>query len=129
MTENNKGYIALMSALIISAVIILIAITIGQMAYLGRANIAGAHFKEKSRALAESCVYHALLALSGTSTYTGGENISVASDTCNVVSVVTTSTGRVISAQGIFQRSYTNYKVTVTTSAVDIISWEEVKNL
>lgn len=123
----QRGYIALMSAFIISAVIILLVLTFGQVSFLNRANISSTQFKEKSRALASACVNTALLKLVDNSSYAGGETISVASDTCDIVSVVSSSTGRIISAQGEFQKSFTNFMVTVDSDVVDIISWEEVK--
>ncbi|MEK9180396.1 MAG: hypothetical protein AAB897_03215 [Patescibacteria group bacterium] len=122
----SGGYIALVSALVITAIIILVVATIGYMAFFGRAGSAGAHYKERSRALAEACVSTALLKLASSS-YTGNETINVASNTCRIFTIVSTSTGRIVDAQGIFQRSYTNYRITVPTSTVSIISWEELK--
>ncbi len=125
--RKGEGYIAIISALIISVIIVVIVITVSQASFLGRAGIAGAHYKERSRALAEACANTALLKLVSNSSYAGGETITVGSSTCDIISVVSTSTGRAISTQGIFQRSYTNYKVTIPSSSVSIISWEEVK--
>ncbi len=124
--HDKGGYIALISTLIISAVIILLVASIGQVSFIGRAGTAAAHFKEKSRALAEACVNTALLKLAASSSYAGGETITVASDTCDILSIVSSST-RIISAQAIFQNSYTNYKVTIPSSSVSISGWEEVK--
>ncbi|MBU6501139.1 MAG: hypothetical protein KGJ89_04615 [Patescibacteria group bacterium] len=126
--RQRGGYIALLSALIISAVVVVIILTLGQGTYLHRINIANSYFKERSRALAGACVETGLLDLTSNPNYSGNETINVASDTCRIVSVVSGGTGRVISAQGIFQNSYTNYKVTVATSTVSILGWEEVQN-
>ncbi len=130
-TSNLKprnGYVAIVMAMIICAAIVLIVTTISQSSFLNRAGIAAAHYKERSRSLAQACANTALLKLVSSSSYAGGETINVASDTCNIVSVVSTSTGRIISTQGIFASSYTNYKVTVASATVSIISWEELKS-
>ena len=117
-----------MSALIITAIIVVMMIGLGQVAYLNRANISEAHFKEKSRALSEACVNTALLKLVSSSSYAGNETITVASDTCRVVGVVTSGTVRIVTTQGNYQSSYTNLRVTVTTSTVSVIGREETQN-
>ncbi|MBI4086219.1 MAG: hypothetical protein HY433_03210 [Candidatus Liptonbacteria bacterium] len=127
--SRSGGYIALMSALIISAVMVIIVVTLSQVSFLSRINIADTYFKDKSRALAESCVNTALLDLVFNPSYSGNETITVASDTCKIISVVPSSTGRIISAQGVFANSFTNYKVTVASNTVSLISWEEVQTL
>ena len=124
--SREGGYIAIVSALIISAIIVAIVVAVGQASFLGRAGIAGAHYKERSRALAGACANTALLKLASSSSYGGNETINVASDTCRIFTIVSSSTGRIIDAQGIFERSYTNYRVTVASGTVDIIRWEEL---
>src|SRR5512146_2551685 len=79
MFYDKSGYVALLSALIISAVVIVIILTLGQGTYLHRINIADAHYKTKSRALAEACVETALLDLTTNPNYAGNETINVAS--------------------------------------------------
>ncbi len=129
-TQDNTrvGYVAIVSALIITAIIVVMMIGLGQVAYLSRANISEAHFKEKSRALSEACVNTALLRLVASSSYTGNETITVASDTCKIVGVVASGTVRIVTTQGKYQSSYTNLKVTVATSTVSVIGWEETQN-
>lgn len=122
------GYVALMSALIISAVVALVIITLGQVSYSGRANIAATHFKEKSRALAEACLNSALLKLAASSSYAGNETITVASDTCKIFTITSTSTGKVIQAQAQYQNSYTDYQIVVATSTASILDWQELQS-
>lgn len=127
-TKNSSGYVALLSALIISAALALIIITLGLVSYLDRANIAATHYKEKSRALAEACVNVALLKLVANSSYAGNETITVASDTCKIVSVVPAGANAVISAQAQFQNDYTDYRVTAATGTASIVGWEELQS-
>ena len=126
--KSQGGYIALIAAIIVTVVLVMILTTVSQMSFLNRANIAGTSFKEKSRALAESCVNVALLKLVQNSSYAGNETINVASSTCQIVSVVPSGSNKVISTQGQFQNFYTNFKVTVTARPVSLLSWEEVQN-
>lgn len=126
--NGTRGYIALMSALMISGIIVIIILTLGQISFLNRINISDTHFKNKSRALAEACVNTALLDLAATSSYAGNETITVASDTCKIFPITASGTLRIISAQGAFENSFTNYKVAIPSSSVSIVSWEEVQS-
>ena len=127
--KNNRrsGYIAIVSAMIISAVLVIIVVTLGQVSFFNRVNVADTHFKNKSRALSEACVNTALLKLALNPSYSGNETITVASDTCKVLQIVSSAAGRVIPAQGIFNNSFTDYKVIVASDTVSIVSWEEVQ--
>ncbi len=127
--QKTAGYIAIITSLIFAAVLTLVITAVGLVSFVNRVTISSAHFKERSRALAEACVDAALLKLVSSSSYAGNETIVVASDTCNIISVAASSTGKIISAQGVFQHSYTNLQVTVSTgTTVAIVSWQEVPN-
>jgi len=125
---QRSGYIALVSALIISAVVFLVVFALGQASFFGRAGVADAVYKEQARALAEACVNVALLGLSEDDNYAGDETIAVGGDYCEILPVENASSGRIIYAQGMFGGAYTNFKVTLATATVDIIKWEEVRS-
>lgn len=124
----SAGYVGIISALIISAIIIIVIMTVGQVSFLSRVAISDTHLKGKSRALAEACVDYALLRLTSNASYAGNETITVASDTCRVVSIVASSTGRVISAQGKFQSAVTDIQAIVASATVSIVGWKEVRS-
>lgn len=126
--KSKSGYIGVLSALIISAVIVVIITAIGQVSFLNRIAVSDVHLKGKSRALAEACVDTALLKLVSNSSYAGNETINVASDTCKIISVVSSSTGRIISAQGKFLGAVTDIRATVANNTVSVLGWEEVKS-
>ncbi|MDO8537147.1 MAG: hypothetical protein Q7R94_02790, partial [bacterium] len=63
LKTKSGGYIAIMSALIISIIISIVLVSLGQSAFFNRINISDAHLKGKSRSLAEACVDTALLKL------------------------------------------------------------------
>ena len=128
LLARSRGYIAIVSALIISIIMAIVLVSLGQVSFFHRINISNAHLKEKSRALAGACVDAALLKIVNSSTYAGNETITVASDTCKIVSVVTSGTVRVVTTQGIYQNSYTNLRVDIPTSTVSITGWEETQN-
>ncbi|MEK7195360.1 MAG: hypothetical protein AAB655_01555 [Patescibacteria group bacterium] len=127
--EKRSGYIALVAALIISAALIAIVMATGQVSYLERADVSNSHFKSSSRALADACAEVALLNLGSSSSYSGNETVAVGSSTCSVLPLSSGENGaRVISVYGKYQNSYTNLKITVPSSSVSVLSWEEVKS-
>jgi hypothetical protein len=129
MTKHiSGGYIGITSALIITVTLVVIVTTISLVSVFTRVDVSGTHFKEKSSALARSCVSAALLKIARTSTYAGGETLNVGSDTCSIVSVAASSGVRIISAQGIYDNSYTNLLVTIPSSSVSVIGWSEVQH-
>lgn len=126
MIRPRGGYIALISMLILTAFILIIATTVALTSFLAQSAASGSYYKEVSHALAESCVQKALLSLAGNSDYAGGETVTVAgSDTCRILSVSTSGPSKVIQAQGSFQNAVTNMRVTVLASDLSITGWEE----
>lgn len=122
--KSESGYIAITSALIIAGAVILLVSVMGLGSFLVRSSVSDSYYKDYSYALAESCVQTALFKISENSNYAGGENISVASDTCAIVSVAASGTYKVIRAQAAYQNAYTNLVVGANTST--ILSWQEV---
>lgn len=75
--KQPKGFIALMSALVISSVLLLIA-TGGSLAgFYTRVTSLNSEYKERSFFLADTCVNQTLLTLAGTPTYAGSATTSV----------------------------------------------------
>ena len=68
MTHYPRGYIALISAIIISVVLLGLATAIGQSTFFSRFNALNREYKRISLGLAESCVHAALSKISKTTT-------------------------------------------------------------
>ncbi len=123
---NQSGYIALVSSIIISILLLAVTFTVSSNNFSGRFNVLNAEFKERSLALAEACVDTALLKLAQNPFYSGNENISVGNDQCSVLPIETPSGQKIIKTKAIFQSSVTNLKITAQASDLSVISWEEV---
>ncbi len=128
--KNQQGYIALTSVIIISLLLITIITALSSVNYFSRYNILENEFKERSGGLAEACVDYSLAKLAANSSYVGGENANIGSDSCRVVSVTPGGNSYSILTQGIFpstgaNRSYTNLSVTVDSN-LNITNWQEV---
>lgn len=125
--SDKKGYIALTSAIFISVMVLVIVFVISMGSFLARINVSSTSYKEESLSLAKACVQEALLKLSINNSYSGNETISVGSDTCKVVSVVASGTAqKIISTQAQFNSSFTNLKITIDSSALSVVGWEEL---
>jgi hypothetical protein len=96
-TETQNGFIALMSAIIISAILLGFAVTSGASSFHSRFNTLDSELKRISLSLAESCVNVALLKITqnydygnvgaGYSWPINGEIVPVGSDTCTIDSM------------------------------------------
>ncbi|TSC68739.1 MAG: hypothetical protein G01um101456_521 [Parcubacteria group bacterium Gr01-1014_56] len=127
MTNQPRGFIALISASIISAILLLVATTASLSGFYSRFNILDAELKERSVALAEACVDHAFLQLARDSNYIGNEMVLVGAQPCTI-GAVTGSTQKTFKTQGIFNNFYTNFSITVDPATLTVLSWQEIPN-
>lgn len=128
--SSNGGYIAIVSAIVISVLILAVTLTLGFTGFFGRFNILDAESKERSSALAEACADNAILKLSNDKDYVlvaADHTIAVGTDTCNIVSF-SPNPPRIgsitIKTQAIVNKAYTNL-IVVVDSSFNIVSWQE----
>jgi hypothetical protein len=130
---NQEGYVALISVIVISALLIGISSVLSFSGFFGRFNVLDSEFKEVSIGLAEACADQAVLFLAENPAYTppaGGQSVGVGSETCTIDSITGSWSPKTIYTQGIFHESYTNLEVEVSNSAdVTVTSWQEIANL
>jgi hypothetical protein len=126
--QRSGGFTALISVIIISAVLLLISSTLSLTGFSGRLNILDSEYKERSLGLAEACMDVALLNLTKDPTYTGGTNINVATNNCEIRSLNPVLNPIIIETRAIFQNAVTNLRVRVNRSDLTIISWQEIPN-
>lgn len=125
----ESGFIALMSTIIISAVLLIITVSLNLTGFLGRFNIFDSELKEVSLNLAEACGDTALLNLANAVTYLG--DVSVGSDKCTIVSVQgdTPSAGKTTvktTAMPANSRVVTNIEIVIDSISLEVITWKEV---
>ena len=124
---KTDGYVALISAIIISAVLLTALAAASLLGFTGRFNILNSEFKEQSAALAEACLDFAALKLTEDSGYTGREVVVVGSDACEIRSIEDVGAAKKVQTQAVFQKSYTNLEALVDPLNGDIISWREIE--
>ncbi len=127
--KQPRGFIALMSAILISAILLIAVVSVGMSGILSRFNVFDAESKNRSAALADACADSLLLQLMIDAGYSGG-TIAVGSDSC-VIQAPQNPTGnpRIFPIQAIIQNSYTNILVYVDVNTPIITEWREVATL
>lgn len=132
----QSGFIALISAIIISVVLLAIAATLSLSGFYTRFNILDSEYKKRSLGLAEACAETALLDLANNINYTlqaSDGSVPVGTDTCAIVSISPgpPRSGPVtIVTKGIFpstgpEQAHSNIKVIIDSTTLNINSWVE----
>ena len=131
--DSEQGYVALISAIIISVVLVMIAISLSTASFFSRFNVSDAEYKKRSSNLAEACADQALLKYAQDSSYSGNEDIPVGADSCHIRSVGISGTNLVVQTKAEFpasgsQRAVTNLEIQVD-STFTLVSWKELPTL
>lgn len=137
LRKSERGYIALVSVLIISLVLLTLAVSVSLTGFYARSNILNSEIKEQSMALAESCVSKAVADVAIGNPTTGAVQFSTNPYTgdayeCTILSITPDSpnTGETtIETQGVFYDSYTNLVVTIDSDNQSVLEWREVPTL
>jgi hypothetical protein len=124
-----KGFIALISALIISLVLLLIASGGSISGFYTRVNSLSSEYKEQSQALADACVSHTLLALALDAAYAGSATTTVGDAACYTGPITVSGSAPnqsfSFSAQAYFNDAYTFLSVSAQAPDFAITSYEE----
>ncbi len=126
--EKQNGFVALVSAIVISALLIIIAASLGYTNFFTRFNILDGENKETSLGLAEACAEIARVEIansSGFSVPSGGKTYTFGGNTCKILSV---SGSYTVQSQGVYQNSYSTIEAIYnrTGSDVTVTGWKEV---
>jgi len=131
---QQKGFIALTSAIIISVLLLAITVSLGFSGFFTRLNILDSESKERSVALAEACIDTAILKLANSTDYvlvSADHVIPVGTDTCNIISLApnpSRSFPITIQTQACINKSVTNLEVIIDDN-LDITSYKELPYL
>lgn len=122
----KSGYIAIVSALIVTGMLFLATIIMSTSNYLGYSGSQELEFKDAARSAAEGCLEYARLSLATNPSYAGNETISVGSSTCAILPIETGTSTIIIKASSTVQNAQTNIKLTVDSATLQTVSKEEV---
>lgn len=129
-TKNFKGgYIALISIIVISVLLLTMGVVISFGGFFTRFTILENEYKEISTSLAEACADMAILKLIENWNYAGGEDQIIDSNSCRIVSVQDINgSQKLIKTKAVYQNSHTNLEIAVEKngSKINIIFWREI---
>ena len=133
MENGQQGFIALISILILSAVLLATTLSLAQFGIANRFFILNLEQKVSSKKLAEACVQIARIKAYNDPTYKVGTpvSVSIAGGTCSIYSVTANTP---VSGQSNIKttaqdgETISNLCVVVDNTNGDFISWKELKN-
>jgi len=122
----KKGFIALVSVIIISFILVAGAIGLNFTGFYGRFNVLDSETKERTNALARACAEQARLELAMDINFIGKKVVNVNSHDCEYE----VYSGGKINTKAKISNIYTYYQLSVdlNTPEIETISFEEVSN-
>lgn len=131
MNYNHSGIIAISAVLIVGSIVLVAAVGITTRTIIdGQMSMSEEHSKQ-ALAAATSCMELALSKISDNSAYAGNETITVGTNSCTIAAVVSNGTARTIktsSTIGGHTRRLSVYIANVTSSPLQVSTWQEVSN-
>ena len=121
----QQGYVTVMSAIIITTILLVVALTFSSSSFMGRFDTQAVEFKILTRNLAQGCIAHAQLMLA-LGSYTGNEDVVVGAYTCHVVSVTQGSGIITVQVTAIIEDHTTNLEAVLNSTTLAINSVIEV---
>jgi hypothetical protein len=123
--SQESGYIALISAVIISATLMVIVFGSSFSGFLTRFNLLDSEYKERSYELAFACLNIAKLKLATDSGYLGNEIITIGTDTCQILPITMAGTVR---TKAVISQAVTNLEAVLNTTDLSTTSLIEKAN-
>lgn len=119
-----------MSAIIISAVLLMIALTGSFDGFMARSNVLDSELKDRSSAAADACADHAMLLIANDSTYTSTRaNPVILStnnlDSCRVYVLDTGGTKTIFVQATSSKAAVTNLLIGYNQTTAQVTSWQE----
>lgn len=131
MKNNQEGFIALISILIIGAIVLVISIGLS-LRSIGETDMSlSEQESHKALALANLCVEQALMKLEAILNYAGNESIIIGSESCAIRPISGSGNlNRIVETQSTVSGYTKKIKAVVSqiSPTMKITSWEEVSN-
>ncbi len=124
-----RGFIALVSAVIISLTLLAIVLSLNFSSFFTRFNILDSENKKRSGLLADACLDIAHMKLTEDSTYLGGEIIRQGDDSCRICPVTTSSGSITVTTRVTVGSAVTNLTMNVDASTLAVESTKELPTL
>lgn len=122
----RAGYIAVISAVIITAIVLAVALVFSSSNFLGRFDALFLEQKDIARGVAEGCLAYAKLKLAESLSYGGNESKSIGPYSCAILPVESAPGQKIIKATAAVLNRVSNLKLVVSDSTLEAISFEEL---
>lgn len=120
----QTGYVAVISAIIITAVVFMIALVFSSSNFSGRFDSQSLEIKDVSRKVAEGCLEYARLKLAE-GAYGGNEIRTIGGYNCYIAPIENISSQYIIKATSTISGKESRLKLTVHEATLKTISFEE----
>jgi hypothetical protein len=121
--RNKEGYIAIVTSVIVTGLVLGIVLLTGHGSFLGAFDSHQGRSYDEARFLAEGCLEYVRLQIAENSSYTGEETILIGSSECNVESVAVQGTSTIIQTTSIASGGISaKLKLTVNTTTLETVS-------
>jgi len=127
---RQRGFIVLISAIVISFVLLISVVAVAQKGVTGRYLLLTLENKSISAAAAEGCIEIARVKIASNASYTvlssAPVTLPVGSGSCTITSVTISGSNSIVSTTASSTGATTNLVATVHSATGDIVSWSEV---
>lgn len=127
---KDRGFIVLVSAIVIAFVLLITVVAMAQKGIAGRYLLLTLENKSVSEAAAEGCIEIARVKIANNPSYTvlpsAPITVPVGSGSCTILSVALSGGSSIITATASSTGATTNLVATVTSATSDIVMWNEV---
>ncbi len=123
--QKNNGYIAVITAIVVTLILTLISLVTSNTSYLGRTDTTRLESKAISRQVAEACLERARLKLAS-GAYNGNESITVDTYSCQLDPIVTSDTNKIITSKATVDNNTTKLELTINATTLITVTLKEL---
>ena len=123
-SKQDRGFVALISVIIISAILLMLVFTLGVSSFFTRFSALDSEYKRESVALAEACQNVAVLRYSQ-SDFSGGTVVVDPANPLSTCTIVSITSAGVLQTQANYKGAFTNLCVTID-STFAVTAWSEL---
>ncbi len=132
-THQNKGFVALISIIIISVVLLATTLSLAQFGIANRFFILDLENKRASEKLAEACVHIARVSVYNNSAYefnsTNARTVPIDTLTCTINSISRNNNESTVVVTAIQHNAITHYRVVIDNTNGSFLTWTELSAL
>ncbi len=123
--DRQSGFVVLTSVIVLSVVLLLLAQTLSIAGYFQGSGALNFELKERSYALAYTCIDSAFYKISQDLDYAGNETLTIGSGTCHIDTIVYQNNQSTITSSATYGNNTTRLKL-VGDANFAIVSFQEL---